>query len=83
MSRPNVTDEIVSGLEFATACVLDQRASSHARGDHSFDPRYYAALDAINAIVLPHKKKTKKAAKKAAKKVEVKPWGGNARFKKK
>ena len=30
VSRPNVTDEVVTGLAFARACVLDQQAASHA-----------------------------------------------------
>lgn len=56
MSRPNVTDEIVSGLGFARACVLDQRVASRARGDQSWDKRYQEALDAIDAIVRAHMK---------------------------
>lgn len=47
MSRPNVTDEIVDGLGFARACVLDQRVASHNRKDHSWDKRYEAALTAM------------------------------------
>lgn len=61
MSRPNVTDEIVNGLGFARACVLDQRVASHARGDHGWDKRYQEALAAIDAIVQAHKKASKKA----------------------
>ncbi len=74
MSRPNVTDNIVDGLNFARACVLDQRSSSHIRNDHSWDNRYAAALEAINFIVGAHKQSAKKAAKtvKAAKKVAKK-----------
>lgn len=56
MSRPNVTDKIIDGLNFARACVLDQRASSHNRGDHNWDARYRDALDAIDEIVRAHKK---------------------------
>ena len=56
MSRPNVTDEIVAGLGFARACVLDQRVASHARGDQSWDKRYQGALDAIDTIVRAHMK---------------------------
>jgi hypothetical protein len=56
VSRPNVTEEIVDGLAFARACVLDQRAASHNRGDHNWDKRYAAALAAIDAIVNAHKR---------------------------
>lgn len=61
MSRPNVTDDIIDGLDFARACVLDQRNASHNRKDHGWDKRYAAALDAIDAIVAAHKKATKAA----------------------
>ena len=60
MSRPNITDEVVDGLDFARACVLDQRESSHGRKDHNWDDRYAAALDAINFIVGAHKRTSKK-----------------------
>jgi hypothetical protein len=60
MSRPNVTDEVVDGLGFARACVLDQRVASHNRKDYSWDKRYVAALDAIDAIVSSHKRSAKK-----------------------
>jgi len=63
MSRPNVTDEIVDGLDFARACVLDQRASSHNRKDHSWDARYTAALSALDFIVGAHKRAAKKGAR--------------------
>lgn len=63
MSRPNVTDEIIDGLDFARACVLDQRAASHTRKDHNWDKRYTAALSAIDSIVNAHKRATKKASK--------------------
>lgn len=56
MSRPNVTDAIVSGLEFARACVLDQRSASHSRIDHGWDQRYRDALEAIDTIINAHKK---------------------------
>jgi hypothetical protein len=56
VSRPNVTDEIVSGLGFARACVLDQRVASRARGDQSWDKQYQEALAAIDAIVHAHKR---------------------------
>lgn len=62
MSRPNVTDEVVEGLGFARACVLDQRASSHARKDHGWDKRYAAALAAIDLVVGSHKRAAKKGA---------------------
>jgi len=61
MSRPNVTDEIVDGLEFARACALDQRVASHARSDRSWDKRYAAALAAIDAITNAHKISQKKS----------------------
>ena len=61
MSRPNVTDEIIDGLEFARACVLDQRVASRNRGDHSWDKRYAAALVAIDAITNAHKISQKKS----------------------
>jgi hypothetical protein len=64
MSRPNVTDDVVDGLAFARACVLDQRVASHNRKDHSWDKRYAAALEAIDTIVIAHKRSAK-AAKKA------------------
>jgi hypothetical protein len=67
MSRPNITDEIVDGLGFARACVLDQRAASHARKEHHWDKRYMAALDALDAITKAHAKAHAKAHKKAAK----------------
>ena len=60
MSRPNVTDEIVDGLDFARACVLDQRSSSHLRKDHSWDKRYTAALASIDFIMTAHKRAAKK-----------------------
>jgi hypothetical protein len=60
MSRPNVTDAVVDGLNFARACVLDQRAASHNRKDYNWDKRYAAALAAIDAIVGAHKKAAKK-----------------------
>lgn len=63
MSRPNVTDEIVDGLDFARACVLDQRVSSHMRKDHSWDDRYTAALIAIDSITGAHKRAAKKGAR--------------------
>ena len=63
MSRPNVTDEIVDGLDFARACVLDQRVSSHKRKDHSWDDRYTAALAAIDTITGAHKRAAKKRAR--------------------
>ncbi len=65
MSRPNITDALVDGLEFARACVVDQRVSSHSRKDHSWDDRYRAALEAIDTIVRGHKRSEKKVAKKA------------------
>jgi hypothetical protein len=34
MSRLNITKEVVDGLGFARACVLDQRRSSHDRENH-------------------------------------------------
>lgn len=65
MSRPNITDIHVDSLDFARACVLDQRASSHSRKDYSWDKRYAAALTAIDFIVGAHKKAAKKAARSA------------------
>jgi|APFre7841882630_1041343.scaffolds.fasta_scaffold421206_2 hypothetical protein len=65
MSRPLITDDIVDGLSFARACVLDQRVASHNRKDHSWDERYDAALTAINAIVGAHTRAAKKASKAA------------------
>jgi hypothetical protein len=56
VSRPNITDEVIYGLSFAQACVLDQRAASHDRKDHSWDDRYDAALAAIDFIVSAHKR---------------------------
>ena len=55
-----VTDEIVGGLGFARACMLDQRVASRARGDQSWEKRYQEALDAIDAIVRAHKKSASK-----------------------
>lgn len=63
MSRPNVTDEIIDGLGFARACVLDQRVASHNRGDHGWDKRYAAALAAIDSISTAHKKAVRKSVK--------------------
>lgn len=68
MSRPHVTDDIVDGLNFARACVLDQRVASHSRKDHSWDQRYVTALDAIDFIVAAHKGSANKIAKSLAKK---------------
>jgi hypothetical protein len=65
MSRPNITDDVVDGLDFARACVLDQRAASHNRKDHSWDKRYAAALAAIDFIVVAHKRASKKPKKAA------------------
>lgn len=64
MSRPNVTDAAVNGLLFARACVLDQRALSHAREEHNWDDLYRAALEAIDAVVGGHKRAVKKAARR-------------------
>lgn len=64
MSRPNVTDDVVEGLKFARACVLDQRTASHARKDYGWDKRYAAALAAIDFIADAHKKATKKGARR-------------------
>jgi hypothetical protein len=61
LSRPNVTDEVVDGLSFARACVLDQRSASHRRKDHSWDERYTAALSAIDAVVVAHERSMKKS----------------------
>ena len=61
MSRPNVTDEVVTGLTFARACVLDQQAASHARKDHSWDDRYAEALVALDLIVGGHELSKKSA----------------------
>lgn len=66
--RPNITGEIVGGLGFARACVLDQRAASHARDDHSFDTRYTDALDSIEVLLKAYQQAISKAARKAAKK---------------
>ena len=60
MSRPNVTDDVVDGLGFARACVLDQRVASHKRKDHSWDKRYDVALAALDTIVDAHTRSTKK-----------------------
>ena len=65
MSRPHVTDDLVKGLAFARACVLDQRAASHSRKDHQWDASYTAALSAIDLIVGAHKKAAKKIARRA------------------
>jgi hypothetical protein len=73
MSRPNVTDEIVDGLGFARACVLDQRVASHNRKDHGWDDRYAAALGAIDAIVGAHTRASKMATKKSTKTTAKKP----------
>lgn len=67
MSRPNVTDEIVDGLGFARACVLDQRVASHGRDDHSWDKSYDSAIAAIDTIVGSHERLVKKTAGKATK----------------
>ena len=75
MSRPNNTSEVarviidaevVDGLAFASACVLDQRVASHKRKDHSWDKRYAKALDAVAGIIAAHKRLVKQATKKAA-----------------
>lgn len=66
MSRPNVTDEIIDGLKFARACVLDQRVASHNHKDHGWDKRYVAALAAIDFIVAAHKRSAKKAVGSAS-----------------
>lgn len=66
MSRPFVTDGLVSGLSFARACVRDQQTAARLRKDHSWDKRYTEALAAIDFIVEGHKRAAKKAAKKAA-----------------
>lgn len=73
MSRPNVTDEVVDGLAFARACVLDQRVASHGRKDHSWDKRYEAALAAIDFLTNAHKRAAKSAAKAPPKKRKKAP----------
>ena len=67
MSRPDITDDVVDGLGFARACVLDQRVASHDRKYHHGDKRYAEALAAIDFIVAAHQKTAKKAAKAAKK----------------
>jgi hypothetical protein len=67
VSRPNVTDEVIDGLGFARACVLDQRVASHNRGDHGWDKRYASALAAIDEITSAHKKSTKMTSRKLKK----------------
>jgi hypothetical protein len=67
VSRPNITDEIVDGLGFARACVLDQRIASHARGDRTWDARFAAALAAIDVIAKAHSDAARAKAKKAKK----------------
>jgi hypothetical protein len=64
MSRPDVNDDVVDGLGFARACVLDQRVASHARKDRSWDRRYEAALAAIDVIVVAHIRAAKKKEKR-------------------
>jgi hypothetical protein len=59
VSRPNITDEIIDGLDFARACVMDQRNASHKRKDHSWDKSYEKALDAIHFIKQAHEKAKK------------------------
>jgi hypothetical protein len=59
VSRPNVTDAVVTGLIFARACVLDQQAASHSRKDHSWDDRYAGALVALDLIVTGHERSKK------------------------
>jgi hypothetical protein len=63
VSRPNVTDEVVAGLGFARACVLDQRVASHDRKDRSWDKQYTAALGAIDFIAGAHERAAKKGAR--------------------
>jgi hypothetical protein len=63
MSRPHITDEIVTGLSFARACILDQQAASHKRGDYSYDKRYRESLGAIALIIAAHKRSTKKSVR--------------------
>lgn len=65
MSRPNVTDEVVDGLAFARACVIDQRVASRRRKEHSWDERYAAALAAIDFVVNSHKRAAKKTRRSA------------------
>lgn len=64
-SRPHVTDTVVAGLKLARACVRDQRTASHGREDHSWDARYTAALDAIDAIERAHARSVKRIAGRA------------------
>lgn len=66
VARVVIDAEVVDGLAFARACVLDQRAASHKRKDHSWDKRYVAALAAIDGIAAAHARLVKQAAKKAA-----------------
>ena len=63
MSRPLVTSAMVRGLEFARACVLDQRASSHAREDRGWDTHYREALEALDGILRAHGKSAKATKK--------------------
>lgn len=72
MSRPHVTDEIIDGLDFARACVLDQRAASHARKESRWDERYTAALHALDVIVLAHKRAAKRETKHVSSKKRAK-----------
>jgi DUF971 family protein len=59
-SRPNVTAEVVTGLTFARACVLDQQSASHSRGDYSWDYCYTEALAALDHIVACYERSMKK-----------------------
>jgi hypothetical protein len=52
------------GLDFARACVLDQRAAAHQRKDHSWDDRYAAALEALDFIRRAHNQSAKKTARR-------------------
>lgn len=67
MSRPLVTDEVIAGLDFARACVLDQRVASHNRKDRSWDARYEAALAALDGIKRAHALAAKKSLQKGSK----------------
>jgi hypothetical protein len=70
MSRPNITDDIIDGLDFARACVLDQRNASHKRKDHSWDKRYEKALEALAFITRAHAK-AQKAQKASQEQVQA------------
>lgn len=69
VSRPNVTEAVISGLSFARSCVLDQWDA--VGRDHSGDTRPRMALTALDSLIGAHERSIKKRARGARGRLRV------------